>query len=104
MTANKATDRPGRFTRQQHLYYLDGIEARTNGKPVTSNPLFSEDEYFCYWNCGWHQADMDAGVRVYSGPNADTKKMLAPPSTRGANVSTRFKHKLSTTVQQEARA
>jgi hypothetical protein len=95
---------PSRFTRQQHLYYIDGMEARNTEKPITSNPLFAEDEYFCFWNCGWHQADMDKGVRVYQGPTADTRLMMIPSSTPFADVSTRFKHKLSTIHQQEAAA
>jgi hypothetical protein len=82
--------RTGNFTRQQYLHYIDGVEARNNDLPVSANPLFEVDEYFCFWNCGWHQADMDKGVRVYQGPITNIKRMMIPSSTPFANTSTRF--------------
>jgi ribosome modulation factor len=52
------------LTRHQLLVYGDGKEARINGQPKGSCPKMSDDPMYCCWLMGWHDADLEAGVRT----------------------------------------
>ena len=52
-------------TRFEEQAYQDGKTARISNLPLMSCNLHSNDPERCWWVAGWHDQDMELGVRMY---------------------------------------
>jgi hypothetical protein len=52
-------------TKHEEQTYQIGRKARIANLPLSSCNLHSTDPEKCWWVAGWHDQDMEFGVRVY---------------------------------------
>jgi hypothetical protein len=61
---NRYPGKETQFSRLENFAYIDGKEAFMEGKTLRANPKLSDDPLFTFWQCGWHDADIEAGNRI----------------------------------------